>query len=101
MILQECSGALTCSPVGHLNGEQSVCGDRSGCHHRILGAQVVCEQAADEKYLQRSGEHVEEHGGQREVDGAGATVDGPGKRARVTVQMKLQVQLVQMLEDIA
>lgn len=92
---------LTCSPVGHLYGEQSVCGDRCGGHHRILGTQVVCEQTAYEQHLQRGGEHIEEHGGQCEVDGPGAAVDGPRKRACVTVQMELQVQLVQVLEDIA
>ena len=65
-----------------------------GDSHRVLGAQVVCEQAAHEQHLQCGGEHIEEHGGQSEVDRSSATVDGPRKRACVSVQMELQVQLV-------
>lgn len=68
---------LTCSPVGHLDGEHGVCGDGRRSHHRILGAQIVCEQAAHEQHLECGGEHIEEHCGQGEVDRSGATVDGP------------------------
>ena len=53
-------------------------------------------RAGDERDLQRGRQHVEDHGGQDEVDAARAAVDHAVQRAGLALQVEAQVQRVQV-----
>ena len=55
-------------------------------------------RAGDERDLQRGRQHVEDHGGQDEVDAARAAVDHAVQRAGLALQVEAQVQRVQVRE---
>ena len=87
-----------CAPFGDHDREQHVGGDAAGSDQGEGAAVVEQQDAGDQGDLQQGRQDVEQHEAQQEADAGDAALDVARKATGAARQMKVQIELVQVLK---
>lgn len=87
------------SPSSDSESESSVRSDASNSDKSELATTLVVEDGGDQSDLEHGGDDIEDKGGESEEDSTRSTVNGFRQDSCLSVQMVVQIHLVEMKED--